>query len=1163
MPLAKQKGSLPRAFAELNAHFLPSRGDILTSATITVEFAPLSSPAPPDGATAEAGDTGNCDTALLLTLSHLHEIGEARVWLERKGEASGEGVGEWRQLQLSTSTLYEAKRRVVRSVDGKKPAASSSALASVELTNPVALEPKITRVGEEEENKQGKEDDEGDDGVLELVFGSSDDENNNTPGNGDDNDAGSGEASKHPKENAEAGDIYAVPSGEGGEGSNYDEDDNTGTQFVLRLWPSAASGARATDEGGWFTSRCCIEVRLLPPPRLASLSYPRLTVSSLVGKTHPEQQGVRGFDNESYLLLMGQRFYDYFICPRVAYAEGGPDAAAFTAVDVYVTAVRPFPGAVDAPWEVLHMCPFPILPEDLLCAFVKPQERDDTCPVAEEKHAGVRWRVRHHPAYTLLSSGEEDDVSVASRLYFFHCDHALCDCLLPLMRLAEEAWEETSLRAAVCVAAEHRRSPSTWVVTGCSNALLSLRRGTLCTRGAVVLVAEVLQTMRKPVPSLSSPLQVNVLRAKASVLSSALEALWRRSAGNGAVPEFAVALSSPALTRGWALCLLCNEFGWTELLSQERRIASVTISALSHGNPWWLPQRYAQETHETLLFLSSTFVVASLRHRRRYPWQLIEQRSSDAPPIEMLGESSITVSSGMHLFLVQRLLLQQQQCRVGGGDATSLPVVFQASLYYEEDQKHDACRDVNLRLTCANNNITHRLRMGGIQCTSSMWSLDVPFTVVFFALEGASRSWLPPAGARNEKKLRCRATHVLHCCWRVSGLAWARGLDQHTSFSLLGMETEEDGKDAPTKKEKLDKEDEERGENVEPFSMRIPVLTLNPKLVPAALSICVQHSWFWSRFASPLEALALQVMLQHIIKQALGEGENHVEESDLVFTPLMNQLLEGILEDRCRLSCKAGETSPAELFLGALRAVDPGAASVQVRIYPSLCTRFVQLVSKLNSSAPVALGSAVKRERNADEVPSLPEGLNGVRARMLKLLRTVEAYDALLPRTRPRRRQRHELQEGGEEQRQPQRPRLLLSLRRRPALHQPQEKGHEEVKLGKATDMMSAHNPSDVASMIGRVITKGAEAGVTDGTLLAARSAALSLVMPLWLLLHDRPGISEARKTALLEGAEDIYESLRGDSAAAELDAVLFRGYESLLPKREPAVRRRDGAGNF
>ncbi|ESL08781.1 hypothetical protein TRSC58_03511 [Trypanosoma rangeli SC58] len=1153
MSNTERKRPLPHAFAELSAHFLPARGDILTSATVTVEFAPVKVSGLTDGGIAKEGDTSNCGTALLLTLSHLHEISEVRVWLERRGGVIGDSVvGEWRQLQLNASTLYETKRRVVRCAGARMPCPSSLAPPTMELTSLVATEQKIARVAAEEE----KEDDEGD-GVLELVFGSSDDENNSGPCSDDNNeDAGSGEATEKRKRTAEAETTCAVPEEEGGD-SNNNEDDDTSTQFILELWPRAADGTRATDEVEWFMSRCCIEVSLLPPSRLASLAYPRLTVSSLVKKTHPEQQAEYGFDNESYLLLVGQRFYDYFLCPRVAYAEGEPGAAIFTAMDVFVTVVRPFQDAVTSSWEVLHMHSFPSLPEDLVCAFVKPQKRNDTGLITEEKHAGVHWCVRHHPAYTFLSCSDEEDVCGGKCIYFFHCDHVLCDCLLPLLRRAEAAWEETGSRAAVCVGAKPRCSASTWVVTGCSNTLLSLRRGTLCTRGAVVLVADLLRTIRQPITSLTSPFQVNALRAKTSVLSSALEVLWRIFAGNGVVPEFSVNPSSSALTRGWALCLLCDECGWTELLSQERRIVSVTSSALSHGGSWWLPQRYAEETYETLLFLSSAFVIASLRHKCHYPWQLLEQRNSGAFSIEVPVELNTTVSSGMHLSLVQRLLLQQRQSGVGGGDAASLPAVFHALLYYEEDQKHDACRDVKLRLKCANNNFTHRLHTGGIRFSNLMWSIDVPFTVVYFAIDVPAGPQVAQVEARTEKRLRCRVAHVLHCSWRVSGLTWAKGLDQHTSFSLLGVEANDDGKDALTKKAKP--KEEEIGENAELFYMEIPLLTLNPKVVPAALSICVKHAWFWSKFSSFLEALALRVLLQHIMEQAVGEGVNHVEEADLVFTPLMNQLLEDILEDCCHPSFKAEETSPAALFVKALQSVDVGATAVQVRIYPSLRRRFVQLVSRLKLTPPIVVGSAGKRERDDDEGSPLCEGVNNVRARMLAYLRRVEAYAASLPRPTPRWQQRQEPQDGSEQPQAPRRPRLLLSRRRRPPLHQAQEKEQEVVKWAKKPGMVSVYNPGDVASMIGRVLTKGTEAGAADNALLAARLAALSLVIPLWLLLHNRPGMSEAQKAALFDGAEYIHESLRGGPISTDLDAVMSKGYESLVHKAESTMGERKG----
>ncbi|RNF12779.1 hypothetical protein TraAM80_00134 [Trypanosoma rangeli] len=1155
MSNAERKRPLPRAFAELSAHFLPARGDILTSATITVEFAPVNASGCTDGGIAKDGDTGIYGAALLVTLSHLHEIREVRVWLERKGGVIGDSVvGEWRQLQLNASTLYEAKRRAVRYADSRMQSSSSSKPPTMELTSLVATEQKITCLMVEEENG----DDEGD-GVLELVFGSSDDENNNSRCSDDNNDdAGSGEVKEHRKSIAEAETTCVVPEEEGCD-SNNDEDDSIGTHFILKLWPCAADGTSATDEVGWFMSRCCIEVGLLPPSRLASLAYPRLTVSSLVKKTHPEHQAEYEFDNESYLLLVGQRFYDYFLCPRVAYAEGEPGAARFTAVDVFVTVVRPFQDALATSWEILYMRSFPCLPEDLICAFVKPQKRNDTGLITEEKHAGVRWCVRHHPAYTFLSCSDEDDVCGGKCIYFFHCDHVLCNCLIPLLRQAEAAWEETGSSAAVCVGAKLRCSASTWVVTGCSNTLLSLRRGTLCTRGAVVLVADLLRTIRQPITSLTSPFQVNALRAKTSVLSSALEVLWRIFAGNGVVPEFSVNSSSPALTRGWALCLLCDECGWTELLSQERRIVSVTSSTQSHGSSWWLPQRYAQETYESLIFLSSAFVIASLRHKCHYPWQLLEKRNSDAFPMEIPNDLNTTVSSGMHLSLVQKLLLQQQQSGVGSGYAAFLPSVFHALLYYEEDQKHDACRDVKLRLKCANKNFTHCLQTGGIRFSNLMWSIDVPFTVVYFAIYVPTGSQVAQAEARIEKRLQCRVAHVLHCSWRVSGLTWAKGLDQHTSFSLLEVEADGDGKDALTKKAKS--KEEEIKENTELFSMEIPLLVLNPKVVPAALSICVKHDWFWSKFSSFLEALALRVLLQHIIEDAVGEGVNHVEEADLVFTPLMNQLLEDILENRCHLSFKADETSPAALFVRALQSVDVDATAVYVRIYPSLRRRFVQLVSRFKLTAPVVVSSAGKRERDDDEGSLLREGVDNVRARMLAYLRRVEAYAASLPRTKPRWQQRQEPQDGNEQQQAPQRPRLLLSLRRRPFLHQGQgqEQEQEVVKQAKKTKMVSVYNPGDVASMIGRVLTKGTEAGVVDNALLAARSAALSLVMPLWLLLHNRPGMSEAQKVALFDGAEYIYESLRGYPISTDLDAVMSKGYESLVHKAESPMGQKKG----
>ncbi|EKF37912.1 hypothetical protein MOQ_001883 [Trypanosoma cruzi marinkellei] len=1142
MPLVEQKGSLPRGVAELNAHFLSARADIFTSATLTVEFPPMmSSGFSGNGITGEDG-INNRHAALLLTLSPLHEIGEVSVQLERKGKATSDSMEECHQLPLDNLKLCGTKRRVMRINDGGKPVVASPEIVAVDPASSVAGDNKLGVVESEEKNEPKIDEDNGAEEILELVFGSSESEHDTIAGDYDDDD--DGDANKNCESVAE-------------EGGN----DNTGQQFVLKLWPFAANGTDEMDEEAWFISRCCIEVRLLPPSQLASLSYPRLAVSSAAGKTHSKQEEGWEFGSESYLLLVGQRFYDYFICPRVAYAESGPNAASFAAVDVYVTALRPFSDAIATSWEILPMCSLPVLPEDLVCAFVRPRKGEDASLVAEETHAGVRWRVQHHSAFTVLSSIDGGDASNGKDLYFFNCDHVLSDSLFPLIRLAEKAWEETRSRAAVHVDASSRCRKTTWVVTGCSNTLLSLRRGTLCTRGAVVLVADVLRTVRKTMASPTSLFQANLLRAKAAVLSSALEVLWRMSAGSGVAPEFEFTPSSSALARGWALGLLCNEFGWTELLCQERQVALTHTSASSQVHPWWLTQRYVQETYETLLFLSSAFVVASIRDRRLFPWQFFEKHRKYKPSMEMLGESSVMVSSGMHLLLVQQMLMQRRQ-EGGGGDVASQPVVFHGSLYYEGIKQHAACCDINLRLNCVKANTTNCLRMHGMRLSHSIWGIDIPFTVVFLAVDTSEASQMPPEGGRKEKRLQCRVTHVLSCCWRVSGLTWARGVDQQASFSILGTVAENFDRDFVKKNETVEKEESEEG-NDEQFFMKIPMLVLNLKIVPAALSISVQHDWFWSDLISSLDALARQVILQRIMEESVREGENKVEETELVFTPLMNQLLEGIVGDHCCPSVNSGGNLPATLFLSALRSVDVGVTAIRSRIRPGLYTRFMRLVLKLNLNASVVTGSAgaLRRSRGDDERCQLPGFVMGMEEKMLTHIRTVEAYDASLPRPNPRRRQRQE--EENEGQGKQLGPRLVLSLRRRSVVQQAEEeKSHQEMRVKNKVQMTSVENPADLAAMVGRIITKGAESNVADDTFLAARSAALSLVLPLWLLLHTRPDMPEAQKTALCDGAEEIYESLRDSAVANDLDPVLLKGYECLAQKVESRMGQRDCPGH-
>ncbi|PBJ80737.1 hypothetical protein BCY84_00934 [Trypanosoma cruzi cruzi] len=1151
MPLAEKRGLLPRGVAELNAHFLSARADIFTRGTLTVEFSPMmSSGLSGNGMTRDEG-INNRHAAILLTLSPLHEIGEVSVRLERRGEDAGDSMGECYQLPLNNLKLCETKRRVVRINDGWRPAVASPEIFAVDSASSFSVEHKLGLVEAEERNEPKVDEDNGAEEVLELVFGSSDSENDTKAGEYDDADD---YANKKCESVAEEDPLHSALLEESG-------NDNTGQQFLLKLWPFPANGKDTMEEDAWFISRCYIEVRLLPTSQLASLSYPRLTVSSAAGKTHPKQEEVWEFGSENYLLLVGQRFYDYFICPRVAYAESGPDAAIFAAVDVYVTALRPFSDAIATSWEILPMCSFPVLPEDLVCAFVRPQQGEDASLVAEETHAGVRWRVQHHSAYTVLLSIDGEDASDRKDLYFFNCDHVLSDSLLPLIRLAEKAWEETNSRAAVRVDASFCRRKTTWVVTGCSNTLLSLRRGTLCTRGAVVLVADVLRTVRKTM-TLSTPLfQVNLLRAKAAVLSSALEMLWRMSAGNGVAPEFEFTPSSSALTRGWALCLLCNEFGWTELLCQERQIALTHISASSQLHPWWLTQRYVQETHETLMFLSSAFVVASIRQRRLFPWQFFEKHRKYKPSVEMLGESNVMVSSGMHLLLVQ-LMLTQRRHEGGGGGIPSQPVVFHGSLYYEGIKQHATCCDINLRLNCVKANAINRLRMHGMRLSQPIWGIDVPFTVVFFAVDASEASQMAPEGVRKEKRLQCRVTHVLPCCWRVSGLKWARGVDQQASFSFLGTVAENFDRDFAKKNETMEKEESEEG-NDEPLFMKIPMLVLNLKIVPAALSIGIQHDWFWLNLISPLDALARQAILQRIMEESVREGENKVEETDLIFTPLMNQLLEGVVGDHCCPSAKSEGNLPATLFLSALQTVDLGFTAIRSRIRPGLYTRFTRLVLKLNLTASAATdpAGALRRSCGDDERCRLPGVVMGVEEKMLSNLRTVEAYDASLPRPNPRRRQRQE--EENEGQGKQLGPRLVLSLRRRSVVQQAEEgKGHQEMRVKNKLEMTSLDNPADLAAMVGRIITKGAESNVADDTFLAARSAALSLVLPLWLLLHSRPDMSEAQQAALCDGVEDIYESLRESAVANDLDPVLLKGYECLAQKAESRMGQRVYSGH-
>ncbi|KEG09815.1 hypothetical protein DQ04_04591040 [Trypanosoma grayi] len=1151
---------LPHVSAELTGSFLHPRGDICTSATVTVEFDHIHATNVVNGeaaaAVAEVGivhDDKNRDPALLLTLSPLHMIREVRVLLAKADGETINNAGEWCQLQLNSTTLCETRRHIVRidnqavlsSPPSSSPSPSSSMALDVQHVAPfgtVDMKKLEECVKQEAEKEEGEElnDAECEDDVLELVLGPSADYDDN-----EELGAPLG-ATADPPDPAEV----RGEEGDEGEGEDYDDDgynDGEGKQFMLTLIPSAAEGERESEDGCvLLIMRCCIDVVLLPLSELADISYPCMTMASEMGR-HNASQEVCVPGDDSYVLLAGQGFYNYFICPRVAYAESAADAICFTALDVQVTAVCAASADTATEWEVLPLNALPTRPEDLLCAFVRPR-RGDTESLGMEMHAGVQWRVEHHPAYTHLFTDGCEESSGVTNLYFFHCDHTLCGCLLPLTRAAHSAWEGASTTTAeggVCSKVAKCTGETTWVVSNCSSTLLSLRRGALCMRGAVLLAATVLRTIRTQT---STPVifRADALRAKATVLSAALEMKWRVAADRGLAPDFDTAPSSSALARAWGLCLLCDELGWTELLRQERQLASWSPPSSATTDPWCLAQRYVQEVHETLVFLSSAFAVASLRRQCCFPWQLLKKEPHETSSVS-LGETIVSVSSGMHLDLVRLFLLrrrrwrQQQQQQQEQLDVAFPPMLFIGSLFYEEKQQDTARREILLHLRPPKTEATRRLLGNSRQVSERVWDIYVPFTMVCFAVEGAGTTPAAVVAVRGEQQRlpQCRVTHVLPCSWRVSGIAWARGVEQRTSFSFLGAAQDYNEGEGNSKMKNADGyaaaaagDDEGDGNETmrknKGISVQMQLLVLNPKVVPAALSLWVLHTEFWAKMLPPSEYLARRAVLRHIMDHAVQEGEEHVAEAELLFTPLLNQLLESLLDASSQPSSSAAEAPPLTVFLSELQSVGVGAAAVWRRIHPDAHARFARLAAKLPQCVSLAASVTLQRQDgdNKDGVCRMNIDATGATVKMQQHLRVLETYHASLPRVEPRRRQH-------------QQSRLVLSLRRGRVGSQAMEKGKEKDKNAPLT-------PADVASMVSRAITGSTESQKDEVAAATARTAALSLALPLWPLLHTCPGLPEGRRKRTLEAAQDIYESLRGDvgHVGGKADTLLVKSYE-------------------
>lgn len=1093
------------ASAELTGHLISSSGDIFISSTITLDFTNAVSREVANASKELATPpvvmrrVAESHPMLLLTLSPLHRIRQARLLISKVCEGSdapganatcdSDIVSEWHELQLNEQTLYATDR------------------VSAESKHHVA-QPSWTPLSTEEYPMGGE---------LELDIG------------GDSDDTVEPEC-----------------------------DDKFEKLFILELVHSAVSGVSAEDSSTFCVLKLCVDIVVESLERLQNVSYPRFTVTSkptvgqrIANACFAERgNGTQDESDDNYILLVGQHQYEYYICPRIEYANGHDTGSGFAAVDVNVVSISPLQEGDDSGWEVVLLSPLPSQPADLLCAFVR-SVGEDTAEPSVEVYNGAKWLIQQYPAYTHMKAEEDAghlSESLASSIYFFHCDHAIYQYLMGLLQIADFAWTAAVNRATASTS-------NTWVVARSDgkNALLSLRRGFLCTRHAVLLSDETLYGTVGGNPAVSPAV---ALRGKTAVISAALELKWKAThKDNASFPELLRANKETsflsvgsALLRTWSLCLLSDVPGWTEFLHQERQIALYSLCVMPlPPNSWCLPQQYVREVYVSLLLLSSAFVVTVLRQNLCGPWELLRKGVSSSF-MRSIGVTDILPTTGMHLDLVRLLILRDGwgKCRLF--DATSLSsVCFVGTLSYEEKLRQgkstkdegSSYHDIHLHITVPPTKrdvqVSHILDQQLAE--DAMWLVDLPFTVLYFVAEYRAQTYSTPSGFNAEApSSRCRVAHMLPCYWRVSALDWARGLSQHASFTLL-RPSGDDGVGATEGSISAegcgDKEGNSEGQDGVP-PLLIPFLVLNPKVVPQALFLHVDHSQFFTDLSEKTGFIMRQSVLQNIMEESVREGEEDAGEVDMLFTPLLNQLLLSILDATPSHSPVAtAELLPIQLFEESLEAVSGGAEAVWGRVYADTRVRLMRRVGYHRKGG--VNSHSLKRSRDNGTA-----GYGGGCHESLRLLgniqshiQTIAKYQSTLPQLQLRSQRR--------------RPLVLRLYRERTGSSvgvQPKGKEQHESNIPRSV--------SDLAQLVSRVMCASATR-LEEGESTTARRAVDSLLFPLWLLLLDlrECGVTTCGGQVGTEVVRRIcevsFKGLTTNGVVLPVDTFLLEAYQFLM----------------
>ncbi|KAG8348948.1 hypothetical protein TRVL_00217 [Trypanosoma vivax] len=1131
----------PVATASVTASVIPQTSVVLLSSTVTVNFVyhvsacsqlafsesvAITAIAPPSHPT------------LLLTLSPLHRVRDARVLLTSFNKlathditASGvKDCGVWHQLDLNRAMRRTARQRVARDSQ----VMTYSTLISANVCGEKELERQEsgcdstdiveTVVAKQDEQVSTRENED----VLELVLESSDDETKASP--------------RETAANAS---------------DSCDYGDDVGIQFILDLLQTATP----VDDIPYDHNNlpvvlsCCINVVSTPPLHWMNLSYPSITVSSFYNSSPPPdlmKNDGRVIDEEGYIILAGQRLYDFFICPRVAYATAPGILTTFGYVDVSVTAVELQQEHLNNGWSVVLLSPLPVLAEDFVCAFVLSCEPRLEA-VSLETHENIPWSVRHHAVYTSMTAiGEKlPDNGIASTLYFFHSDHTFCTHLLAHMQLAHSACK-SCLAGTVKVAVD-RCMPdchsNVWVVTEGSSVLLGLRRGFLCTRGVALISNSILRAAAaacdQTPPTLPVAGYAESLRGKVSLLSAALELVLQSTPGGGSsAPEFTLGASDSvgsAIARAWSLCLLSHEHGWSELLRQERQILSHGLfSNFWRANNWCLQRRYLEEVYATLVFLSSAFVVASLRHSCCDPWALVQCSDDPLPQLSTAGEEVVSLSGGMHLTLVRYLvssLWRRSSPRVYGFLVPPINFVAAVSYVAKLDQR---TLDYNVSLYLepdadALSQCPRDLKAGCTQ-KKAVWEIDIPFTLLHFSVRGHRHSGKHSVTkAEDTAPYTCCVDNSLQFYWRVSGYDWMRGISQQASFTMMmGSEGCSSSNMCPPSADRSSSTEGTGGVDrmgSDAHCVQLVLLVLNNKIAPASLSMKIEHARFWSGLSDPTETLAYQAILGCVIMEAVLEGTSNKSEADCVFTSLLNQLLEDLINRRSNDSV---EDPAVSLVLGALEAQNVDVRSLHSRLHSDISARLSYFVYRARGISPNNYER--KRQREVSHV-ELCDSVSSRRLteRMIVHLRTMEAYQASAT---------HALckQQGTR--------RLMLNLRRTSHVDPVAVETPKQV-------MPTLREPSDVATSIAR--TMYASLNSNEPGAIAARRSALFLLLPLCLLLSSNRRVSEAQECSSatkVQAMRDVYQSLTHGTAEASYfinDTFILHAFYSILQEGDGA----------